>query len=682
MRYFCSENNPMKCLPLIVFALVSLDPLMASPPARFAWQILPAREVRPEGWLRQEWTEDFRVGLPGRLDEINEDVTHRLFARQETEIKFPGRPTWWPGDSETYWREAFVHAAFQVGGKNAVASATRYVEDILKRQSADGYIGIYAPGSRLLPTHDPRYGQGSGELNTQAHVFLTLLAFHEHTGRTDVLATVERAARLTMRTYREGIFGTTGELTPKSGGNSHAIAFADAMTQLYRLTGDESYLAFLRVIYESYRNNPPRDHDLLPTILEDPAARFRGHGAHTAESFHLLPALALHDPAFRPLANQVLGKLARQLTPGGAVISDEMIDGRLGNGHDLYEYCTQAELVKSLTWIAQYTGSTVAAERAARLFLNAVQGARLHPLVALQYLSRDDRLDIPTNPKKEPSNIRNDGSHFQMSSIIRPACCPASGGRPVHYFLSGTWMKRPDGSALALMNFAPTTLTTKIAGSSVRISQQTNYPFADDVTLEFAPEGPVAFDLWLRLPLEGDIKIVSASGVQNERRDGFLVLRKKWQRGDRVALQLDLPVVLEKTQDGAAQYYRRGSLTFGLPFAVETRQVSENPRWTDGKPSGLFEYDITVRDKSAWANRIDPVARFSPVKLDGDPLQPWTKPPLGLRGTMVDPRGREVDVTLVPEGSAVSRRVTFLDRMRSAEEAARVPGGANVSLGL
>jgi hypothetical protein len=41
-----------------------------------------------------------------------------------------------------------------------------------------------------------------------------------------------------------------------------------------------------------------------------------------------------------------------------------------------------------------------------------------------------------------------------------------------------------------------------------------------------------------------------------------------------------------------------------------------------------------------------------------------------------------VTITLVPQGAALSRRVTFLDMTHSAREAAAVPGAANTALGF
>ena len=637
------------------------------PPSRFAWQSLQANEVQAGGWLKVQATEDLCEGLPGRLDEINTDVTQKKFALQETDLK----TTWARGEQEAYWYEGKVHLAFLANDPVAIQKVTEWVDAILKRQAANTnhYLGIYDAESRLLPADNPVYGDRSGELHTQGNAFLALLAFYEHTGRADVLAAVERAAQLTMKTYDKGMFGTAGKHTPKAGGNSHAVTFADPMIQLYRLTGNEAYLNFVGKMYEDYNLHPPRDQDLTRKVLTDPAALFTGHGAHTAESFHIVQAAALTgDKEMKKLPALANAKLLTSLTPSGALISDESIHGYSGNGTHFYEHCTQTELVKSFLFMMEYTGDPAMADRAARLFFNAIQGARLHPLVAVQYLSCDDRLDIP-GPMKDPVKMRK----FRMSSIIRATCCSGSAGRGLPYYLAGSWMKSPDGKTLAAMNFAPCSIATTVAGTGVKIHEETEYPFSDQITLTINPDRPVDFDVVLRPPAEGSIKIISDSGAKVSGRNGFLVLNKKWQTGDKVELALDLPVVLEKTQEGKAQYYRRGALVFALPFQSEIKPIKENPRWDNEKPSGLFEYEITVPDKSAWGYRIDSQAKFEPVKLAGDNSHPWQKPTLGLKGMMLDAEDKSVPVMLVPEGAAISRRVTFLDTSHSAEEAARLP---------
>ena len=652
-------------------------------PGRFAWKMLQSNEICIHGWLKEQAIQDLQEGLPGLLNLINKDVSSDVFAHQSAELKQVGSSSWGSGEQEGYWHEGLVNLAFLANDKAAIQRATDWVESILKSQGPDGYIGIYSQNARLQPVNDPMYGENGAELHTQAHGFLALIAFYEHTGRADVLDAVEHAARLSMRTYSQGVFGTTGDLTPKRGGNSHIMTFADPMIQLYRLTGNEDYIRFVAEMYDDYNTHSPRDKDYIIKNLDDSNYLFEGHGAHTAESFHIVQAAALIEGAkMKNLPQIATEKLLRHLTPGGALVSGEMIDGNLGNGNMLYEHCTQNELMKSFAFITQYTGDLQMAERVAHLFYNGVQGAILHPLKALQYLSRDDRMDIPTNPVKKASNIRNEGSHFQMSSIIRPTCCTASAGRALPYFLASSWMKSPDGEKIALMNFAPCEISTKISNVMVNMIEETEYPFSDKVVITIKPDKQVSFELSIRLPLEGELNVLSASGAKITKRDRMLVLSKNWQKNDRIELMLNMPVICETTQDGKAKYYRRGSLVFGLPFKSEVKAVTENPRITDQKPSGLYEWDIRVPDKSDWGYRIDTKAKFEPIHLDGDKNHPWQKPTLGINGTMLDQNGKSVLVTLLPEGSSLSRRVTFLDETGSAEEAAKLPGGSKIDIGF
>ena len=674
------------CLSLALLAMFSASGKVAASP-RFAWEILPAREIHPDGWMKTLWGGDFAHGLPRSLDVINPDVAKNLFAAQNCGID---KVTWWPAEQQGYWYEGYIHAAFQLEDPAAIQTATQWVEDILASQGSDGYLGIYAPPSRLLPPDNENYGPNGGELHTQAHLFLPLIAFYEHTQRIDVLAAVEKAAKLTISHYPDGPFASTGGRTRQAGGNSHSVSFNDAMMQLYRITGDEGYLRFVAKSYESYAKHPPRDNDFVPAAIDNPRVLLQRHGAHTAEAFHWLSALTVAGaPKAEARAANAMKRLERSLTPGGALICDEFVIGRLGNGYDLYEYCAQAELIKSLTWIAQYQGDTLAAERAARLFFNGSMGARLHPLVGLQYLSCDNRLDIPAFVKSHAAKADDPAvkkqetkmKHFQIRSIVRPTCCPASSGRPVPYFLSGAWMKRPADDALALMNFMPCTLQTELAGAKVTIAERTLYPFSDQVRLEFTISRPTRFPIAIRLPAEGTLQASALPGLTRETRDGFLWLTKSWQTGDAVTLDLQLPVVLEETQDGQEFYYRRGALTYALPFDAKLTKASENPEWRTGKPSGFYEYDVAVADKSAWGSRIDPKQKFQPVTLPGDPRNPWIKPIVGLRGNLIDANGRPFEVTLVPEAASISRRVTFLDTSHTAAEAAKVVSKSGVSIG-
>ncbi|MEI7533522.1 MAG: hypothetical protein WCK57_04075, partial [Verrucomicrobiae bacterium] len=79
-----------------------------------------------------------------------------------------------------------------------------------------------------------------------------------------------------------------------------------------------------------------------------------------------------------------------------------------------------------------------------------------------------------------------------------------------------------------------------------------------------------------------------------------------------------------------------------------------------GKDSGFREYNLTPLNDSGWNYRVDKDIDFKLIPLkNGDANHPWEQPPVALQGKMFAADGKLVDVTLVPEGATLLRRVTF-----------------------
>jgi len=87
--------------------------------------MLQANEVQATGWLKTQAIEDLKEGLPGRLKDINSDITNEVFAKQNLAYIQKGFPTWWPGEQEGYWYEGLVHLAFQANDKNVILHVNR-----------------------------------------------------------------------------------------------------------------------------------------------------------------------------------------------------------------------------------------------------------------------------------------------------------------------------------------------------------------------------------------------------------------------------------------------------------------------------------------------------------------------------------------------------------------------------
>ena len=101
-------------------------------------RLLPLGAITPQGWLRRQ-LQIQRDGLTGHLDEFWPDVA---------------RSGWIGGDSEgwergPYWLDGALPMAYLLDDAPLKARVRHWVDEILKRQASDGWLG---------PELDPRYG--------------------------------------------------------------------------------------------------------------------------------------------------------------------------------------------------------------------------------------------------------------------------------------------------------------------------------------------------------------------------------------------------------------------------------------------------------------------------------------------------------------------------------------------
>jgi hypothetical protein len=107
------------------------------------------------------------------------------------------------------------------------------------------------------------------------------------------------------------------------------------------------------------------------------------------------------------------------------------------------------------------------------------------------------------------------------------------------YVCQSVW-NGPGGLAVAL--YGPVTAKAVVAGVPVELVVDTPNPDAKVVEVEVFPEAPVEFTLSFRLPGWSSGCLVmgqGAAGVDVEDHDGWIELRRPWNRGDQLTLRFD-----------------------------------------------------------------------------------------------------------------------------------------------
>ena len=94
-----------------------------------AYSFFTAKEIKPAGWLRRQ-LEIEAAGLAGNLDRIWPDVRDSAW--------IGGTREGW--ERVPYWLDGFIPLAFLLENEDMQARAKKYIDAILARRQADGWI--------------------------------------------------------------------------------------------------------------------------------------------------------------------------------------------------------------------------------------------------------------------------------------------------------------------------------------------------------------------------------------------------------------------------------------------------------------------------------------------------------------------------------------------------------------
>jgi DUF1680 family protein len=164
-----------------------------------------------------------------------------------------------------------------------------------------------------------------------------------------------------------------------------------------------------------------------------------------------------------------------------------------------------------------------------------------------------------------PNPLEADGvTAFNHGSVLRQpwfgcSCCPSNVVRFLPSLLGYAYARR--GEDLYVNLYAAGAAETEVAGTPVRVAQDTRYPWDGAVRLTVTPETPANFALRLRIPgwaqgrpVPGELYTyldaaaepfalaVNGEAVDPAMERGYAVLRREWKAGDTVELRLPMPV--------------------------------------------------------------------------------------------------------------------------------------------
>ncbi|HWP21207.1 MAG TPA: beta-L-arabinofuranosidase domain-containing protein [Candidatus Cryosericum sp.] len=339
--------------------------------------------------------------------------------------------------------------------------------------------------------------------------------------------------------------------------------------------------AFLRAFHETHSVN-------LAMALKMPAldALFVG-GAEMAEASRAgLDAL----DRYHGLAN-------------GVFSGDEHLNGRSPAAGA--ELCLVAELMYSLQTLLAITGDAMYADRLEEIAFNAWPGTFTADMCAHQYVQQVNQVKV-SRKKRVWYDAYSEANLFGLKPNF--GCCAANMHQGWPKLIGALWMTRPDGAAVGV--YAPCSAQIAVHGVTVRLSEETDYPFDGSIhirigAIENEPNA-LEFTLYLRVPQwAGSFELkLNGEPVPAAPVNGYLALKRIYRAGDTIELTLLMEPRVQKEAAGGCTV-RVGALLMALPVRYERRVLRGDPPFAD----------VELLPRSDWRFAIEPI-ELSAAKME------------------------------------------------------------------
>jgi DUF1680 family protein len=438
-------------------------------------------------------------------------------------------------DSDVYkWLEAVGWELGRAADPGLAAAADQAIALLAAAQRPDGYLNSYVQVVRGGTPHtDLAWGH---EFYCIGHLIQAAVAWHRALGDDRLL---EIAVRAADRIDRE--FGPTG----RDGVDGHP-GIEMALVELTRVTGDQRYLALAA-----------RMLDLRGKGLLGPgrfgAAYWQDHqpvrdaltvAGHAVRQLYLDcgavdVAVELGDESLLAAVERRWHDLVRTRTYLTGGMGSRHRDESFGDPFELPPDRAYAETCAAIAsvllgWrLLLATGEVGYADAIERAVYNGV----------LSGISLTGTRFFYVNPlQRRTHHAYEPPGHGERAPWYPCACCPPNLMRLLSSLEQ--YLASSDDSGIQLHQYATSEIQAEVAGGTARLSVHTGYPWDGRVTVRVveAPDRP--WTLSLRVPRWCRSAVLTGPGGTGPRTAGAgaAELTRRWRAGDRVVLELDMPV--------------------------------------------------------------------------------------------------------------------------------------------
>jgi hypothetical protein len=557
-----------------------------------------------------------------------------------------------------YWLKGYADLGYVLKDPGIISAAGRWLDLAFLSQQEDGFFG-------------PPDNRKKNDLWPNMLMLSCVQSLYEATGDARVIPFLTRYFR-----FEQGLLEQ--DLLPESWQKLRGGENLESVYWLYNRTGEAFLLELARRIYERTADwetdivNPERD-------AKGEISGFY-HGVNITMGIRY-PAVYYQQSCDRKRLDLVEKnyRLVMDLygqQPGGMFGADENIRPGHGDPRQGAETCSMVEFMNSHEALLKITGETRYADRCEEIAFNSLPAAMTPDLKALHYLTAANLISCDSSSEHDFQNSGTLVSYDPWSY----RCCQHNVAFGWPYFAEHLWLATSD-NGLAAALYAPCAVKARVAvGTEVRIVEDTDYPFGDQVDFMVQAPRAVRFPLYLRIPdwaAEAAIFIAGQRRPERLHPGEYAVIDREWKDGDRVRLSF-FPRIEVKTweKQGNSVSVRRGPLWFSLKIGEEWKRYGGTDVWPAYEilPTTPWNFGLVVDPENPGATiriveRKPPAAQpFAPeaaplvLKARAKPLPGWKSEGKMVGRVPSSPAASaepETEVTLIPMGCARLRIASF-----------------------
>jgi DUF1680 family protein len=474
-------------------------------------------------------------------------------------------------------------------------------------QQPDGYLDSYfqvrAPGERFA---DLQWGH---ELYCAGHLIQAAIALRRTAGDDRLLHIARRFADLIVSTF--------GTQEGRVGGVCGHPEIETALVELYRETGGRSYLEAAQYFVDRRGHGtlgPDRFglhywQDHLP-VREAPSAE-----GHSVRQLYLLAGVVdlyaeSGDGSLLAAAERIWSEMVATKTYLTGAVGAHHKDESFGDPYELpneRSYCETCAAIASVmvSWrLLMITGEARYADLIERTLYNGFLGG----------LSLDGQSYIYANPLQVREGHLaggNDGD-YSRKPWFHCACCPPNVMRTLasleHYVLLG------GETEIRLHQYMAGTFTAEVNGAEATLQVETNYPWLGQVRVVTQNTPGGEWGLTVRVPHwgSGATLEVNGEGVDAQPQNGWLTVRRRWQTGDE--LILEIPLAVRFTRSDPRVDVNRGAVALERGPLVYCVEAVDNPghrlddvvidtsQQPEARPVSMLGGVVTINTRAAVRN--------------------------------------------------------------------------------